>query len=168
MSYTAYVVKGVRFLTYDRDTRRKTHNSGVSVPGTGGKVYYRQLQEILELQYGLRLSVYLFLCKWFRCDGRRMVTENNVTSIDINTEAFKDDQFILASQAQQVFYIEDPSRGPNWRASSNTAGQTSFINDDDVEDNTNAEYEEDEISSDINEDDIDDDEDHSFHDSESD
>ncbi|KAL2504986.1 DUF4216 domain-containing protein [Abeliophyllum distichum] len=43
-----------------------------------------------------------------------MVTENNVTSIDISTEAFKDDQFILTSQAQQVFYIEDPSHGPNW------------------------------------------------------
>ncbi|KAL2526273.1 Formin-like protein 18 [Abeliophyllum distichum] len=44
-----------------------------------------------------------------------MVTENNVTSIDISAEAFKDDQFILASQAYQVFYIEYPSRGPNWR-----------------------------------------------------
>ncbi|KAL2498312.1 DUF4216 domain-containing protein [Abeliophyllum distichum] len=44
-----------------------------------------------------------------------MVTENNVTGIDISAETFKDDQFILASQAQQVFYIGDPSRGPNWR-----------------------------------------------------
>jgi len=43
-----------------------------------------------------------------------MVTENNITSIDINGEAYKDDQFILASQAKQVFYVADPSRGPNW------------------------------------------------------
>ncbi|KAL5570090.1 hypothetical protein UlMin_026665 [Ulmus minor] len=35
--------------------------------------------------------------------------------IDINGEAYKDDQFILASQAKQVFYVADPSRGPNWR-----------------------------------------------------
>ncbi|KAL2498266.1 DUF4216 domain-containing protein [Abeliophyllum distichum] len=49
------------------------------------------------------------------CDGRRIVTENNVTSIDISAEAFKDDQFILASQAQQVFYIEDPFCSLNWR-----------------------------------------------------
>ena len=44
-----------------------------------------------------------------------MITENNITSIDINGEAYKDDQFILASQAKQVFYVADPSRGPNWR-----------------------------------------------------
>ena len=160
-----------------------------------------------------------------------MITENNVTSIDISAEAFKDDQFILASQAQQVFYIEDPSRGPNWRvvqivhhrstwdtvganiteidllhnnyssglslvvdlgniehvslhrdddeadeidasvirrASLDSAGETSFINDDDVEDDTNAEYEDEETSSEINEDVSDDDVDQSYHDSESD
>ncbi|KAL2512454.1 Uncharacterized protein Adt_18054 [Abeliophyllum distichum] len=45
-----------------------------------------------------------------RCNGRQRITENNVTSIDISAEAFKDDQFILASQAQQVFYIKDSSR----------------------------------------------------------
>ena len=44
-----------------------------------------------------------------------MITENNITSIDINGEAYKDDQFILASQAKHVFYITDPSHGPNWR-----------------------------------------------------
>ena len=44
-----------------------------------------------------------------------MISENNITSININGEAYKDDQFILASQAKQVFYVADPSRGPNWR-----------------------------------------------------
>ena len=44
-----------------------------------------------------------------------MVTENNITTINITSESYKDDQFILASQAQPVFYVEDPSRGPNWR-----------------------------------------------------
>ncbi|KAL5560927.1 hypothetical protein UlMin_030674 [Ulmus minor] len=60
------------------------------------------------------VNVVLFRCKWFKCDSKHMVTENNITSIDINGEAYKDDQFILASQAKQVFYVADPSRGPNW------------------------------------------------------
>ncbi|KAL5574589.1 hypothetical protein UlMin_016288 [Ulmus minor] len=114
-SYPACIVNGVRFVTHARDVRLKTQNSGVSVPGTENEMFYGQLQEILEFSYLNDFSVVLFKCKWFRCDSRRMVTENNITSINITSESYKDDQFILASQAQQVFYVEDPSRGPNWR-----------------------------------------------------
>ena len=114
-SYPACIVNGVRFVTHARDVRLKTKNSGVSVPGTENEIFYGQLQEILEFSYLNDFSVVLFKCKWFRCDSRRMVTENNITSINITSESYKDDQFILASQAQQVFYVEDPSRGPNWR-----------------------------------------------------
>ncbi|KAL5576197.1 hypothetical protein UlMin_017896 [Ulmus minor] len=114
-SYPACIVNGVWFVTHARDVRLKTQNSGVSVPGTENEIFYGQLQEILEFSYLNDFSVVLFKCKWFRCDSRRMVTENNITSINITSESYKDDQFILASQAQQVFYVEDPSRGPNWR-----------------------------------------------------
>ncbi|KAL5569773.1 hypothetical protein UlMin_026348 [Ulmus minor] len=94
-SYPACIVNGVRFVTHDRDVRLRTQNSGVSVPGTGQEMFYGQLQQILEFSYLNGFSVVLF-------------------SIDINGEAYKDDQFILASQAKQVFYVADPSRGPNW------------------------------------------------------
>ncbi|KAL5570407.1 hypothetical protein UlMin_026982 [Ulmus minor] len=114
-SYPACIVNGVRFVTHARDVRLKTQNSGVFVPGTENEIFYGQLQEILEFSYLNDFSVVLFKCKWFRCDSRHMVTENNITSINITSESYKDDQFILASQAQQVFYVEDPSRGPNWR-----------------------------------------------------
>ncbi|KAL5541510.1 hypothetical protein UlMin_009220 [Ulmus minor] len=114
-SYPACIVNGVQFVTHARDVRLKTQNSSVSVPGTENEIFYGQLQEILEFSYLNDFSVVLFKCKWFRCDSRRMVTENNITSINITSESYKDDQFILASQAQQVFYVEDPSRGPNWR-----------------------------------------------------
>ncbi|KAL5555616.1 hypothetical protein UlMin_037852 [Ulmus minor] len=113
--HPACIVNGVRFVTHARDVRLKTQNSGVSIPGTENEIFYGQLQEILEFSYLNDFSVVLFKCKWFRCDSRRMVTENNITSINITSESYKDDQFILASQAQQVFYVEDPSRGPNWR-----------------------------------------------------
>ncbi|KAL5574336.1 hypothetical protein UlMin_023933 [Ulmus minor] len=114
-SYPACIVNGVRFVTHDRDVRLRTQNSGVSVPGTGQEMFYGQLQQILEFSYLNGFSVVLFRCKWFKCDSKHMVTENNITSIEINGEAYKDDQFILASQAKHVFYVADPSRGPNWR-----------------------------------------------------
>ena len=87
----------------------------MSVPRTGQEMFYGQLQQILEFSYLNGFSVVLFRCKWFKCDSKHMIIENNITSIDINGEAYKDDQFILASQAKHVFYVADPSRGPNWR-----------------------------------------------------
>ncbi|KAL5580201.1 hypothetical protein UlMin_012643 [Ulmus minor] len=99
-SYPACIVNGVRFVTHERDDRLRTQNSGMSVPGTGQEMFYGQLQEILEFSYLNGFSVVLFRCKWFKCDSKHMVTENNITSIDINGEAYKDDQFILASQAK--------------------------------------------------------------------
>ena len=113
-SYPTCIVNGVRFVTHDRDARLKTQNSGVSVLGTGQEMFYGQLQEILEFSYLNRFSVVLFRCKWFKCDSKHMIIENNITSIDINGEAYKDDQFIVASQAKHVFYVADPPRGPNW------------------------------------------------------
>ena len=108
-SYLACIMNEVRFITHDCNARLKTQNSGVSVSGTGQEMFYGQLHEILEFSYLNGFSVVLFRCKWFKCDFKRMITENNITSIDINGEAYKDDQFILASQAKQVFYVADNS-----------------------------------------------------------
>ena len=85
------------FLTHDCDARLKTQNSSVSVSGMGQEIFYGQLQEILEFSYLNGFFIVLFRCKWFKCNSRRMITENNITSIDIIGEAYKDDHFILAS-----------------------------------------------------------------------
>ena len=81
----------VRFVTHDRDARLKIQNSGVSMPETRQEIFYRQLQEILEFSYLNGLSFVLLRCKWFKCDSRCMITENNIISIDITGEAYKDD-----------------------------------------------------------------------------
>lgn len=46
---------------------------------------------------------------------KRIMKEQNLTSIYVNAEWYKDDPFILASQVQQVFYIDDLKHGPNWK-----------------------------------------------------
>lgn len=117
--YTSCIVNGVRFVTHSRDIHRTTQNSGVSVPGEGNATYYGQLEDIVELRYLHGYSVVLFRCKWFNTEGGRCVTKNNITSINVSSESFRNDQFILATQAKQVFYIEDPSqknnRNQQWR-----------------------------------------------------
>jgi hypothetical protein len=109
-TYTACIVNGVRFMVHERDKKHTTQNSGVSVEGENGEKYYGQLEEIIELRYPNEYSTVLFRCKWF--DTRSGVRfENNITSINTEKEWDKEDQLIFASQAKQVFYIQEPSRG---------------------------------------------------------
>ncbi|KAJ9546458.1 hypothetical protein OSB04_019001 [Centaurea solstitialis] len=110
-TYTACIVNGVRFVVHSRDVGRTTQNSGVSTTGLDGTKYYGLLEEILELTYISGYRVVLFRCKWFRTDNQQCcVTKNNITSISTQTEWFVEDQYILATQAKQVFYLDDPSK----------------------------------------------------------
>ncbi|GJW37322.1 hypothetical protein Tco_0060242 [Tanacetum coccineum] len=121
ISVNSCVVNGVRFVVHSRDERRTTQNSGICSPGgNDGEMYYGQLQEILEFSY-LSFKVVLFRVKWFdtRNEGRkvqRLVLRNNMTQILTKDEAFKDDQYILATQVKQCFYLEDMARRPpHWK-----------------------------------------------------
>lgn len=116
-SYQACIVNGVRFVSYNRDQNRITQNSGVCVAGTEGFNYYGQLEEILQLSFTGSYSVVLFRCKWFNTDPKKKktITVNNITSINVSGEWYKDEPFILASQAKQVFYIDDLVRGRDWK-----------------------------------------------------
>ncbi|GKF13767.1 RNA-directed DNA polymerase, eukaryota [Tanacetum coccineum] len=78
------------------------------------------LEEILEFSY-MPFKVVLFRVKWFDTsnEGRKIkhfVIRNNITQIWAHEESFKDDQYILATQVKQVFYIEDMARRPpDWK-----------------------------------------------------
>ncbi|XP_057771556.1 uncharacterized protein LOC130992829 [Salvia miltiorrhiza] len=118
-SWFSCIVNGVRFRCKIRDDKFKTQCSGVSTWGDGGVddiIYYGVLIEILELDYINQRKVFLFRCKWYNSDpmGKRIVVDHNLTSIDVTSEWYKDEPFILATQAQQVFYLQDLSRGKNW------------------------------------------------------
>ena len=109
-TYTACIVNGVRFMVLERDAKRATQNSGVEVEGENGEKFYGQLEEIIEIRYINGYSTVLFRCKWF--DTQKGVTyDNNITSINTEHEWDKEDQLIFASQAKQVFFIQEPSRG---------------------------------------------------------
>ncbi|GJX59920.1 hypothetical protein Tco_0291310 [Tanacetum coccineum] len=121
ISVNSCVVNGVRFVVHSRDERRTTQNNGICSPGDkDGEMYYGQLEEILEFSY-MSFKVVLFRVKWFDTsnEGRkvkRFVIRNNMTQIWANGESFKDDQYILATQVKQVFYLEDMARRPpNWK-----------------------------------------------------
>lgn len=58
----------------------------------------------------------MFRCKWYNTDpkGKRLVVDNGLTSVNITSEWYTEEPFILATQAQQVFYLNDWARGKNW------------------------------------------------------
>nr|GEZ02775.1 reverse transcriptase domain-containing protein [Tanacetum cinerariifolium] len=106
ISVNSCVVNGVRFVVYSHDEHRTTQNSSICSPGGKDE----------EMYY-----VVLFRVKWFDTSngGRKvkyLVLRNNMTQILTKGEAFKDDQYILAAQVKQCFYLEDMARRqPHWK-----------------------------------------------------
>ena len=142
-SHTGCVVNGVKFVVHSRDACRKTQNSGVYVPSSEGEPFYGVLQDVISLQYINGCSVVLFQCKWFDTDQRkkRLKTFQNTTSIYTNAEWYKDDPFILCTQAQQVFYTEDLVNGPAWKVAHKHSARQLWDLPDEADDTAEAHQE---------------------------
>ncbi|KAL3637841.1 hypothetical protein CASFOL_018289 [Castilleja foliolosa] len=119
--FSGCIVNGVRFFTKDRDSRRKTQNSGVVVDANHGDntiAFYGVLDDIIQLDYVRDRRVILFKCDWFDL-GRKKLTrikkEGNIVSVRVDGKWYEEDSYILADQARQVFYINDPKLGHDWR-----------------------------------------------------
>lgn len=118
--YSGCIANGVRFHSKDRDSHRITQNSGVMVSGddeSGQINFYGELHEIIKLQYIKMKTVNLFKCQWYDTSSRkhRISVTDGFTSINTRYRWYKDEPFILASQAIQVFYLDDYQLGQDWR-----------------------------------------------------
>ena len=76
-------------------------------PIYGTMNYFSFIEDIWELDYeGLRIA--LFKCKW--ADNNYVKNDNDgITVVDFKRLGYKNDPFIMASQAIQVFYTTDPA-----------------------------------------------------------
>ena len=70
--------------------------------------YFGVIQEIWELDYG-EFRVPTFKSNWV--NGNVGVHQDKMvfTLVDLQKVGYKDEPFIMAAQARQVFYVEDPS-----------------------------------------------------------
>ncbi|XP_071688802.1 uncharacterized protein [Rutidosis leptorrhynchoides] len=121
--YKGYIINGFRFHIKDVEKNRTTQNSRVILqaltssfssardnnPIVGDVTYYGVLKDIIELQYGDEKKVVLFHCDWISSGYRIKVDENGFTTLDFRGLKQTKEPYILASQAQQVFYVADPS-----------------------------------------------------------
>ncbi|KAL6561780.1 hypothetical protein OROMI_017381 [Orobanche minor] len=119
--YTGGIVNGVRFLTIERDVRRKTQNSGIVVEGNHGDdniEFFGILTDIIHLDYVKGRHITVFKCEWFDLGTKKRTgiqKEGNITSIRVTVKWYENEPFIMADQARQVFYINDPKLGGEWR-----------------------------------------------------
>ncbi|KAA0033998.1 transposase [Cucumis melo var. makuwa] len=122
ITYSGYAINGCRYHTKSFEKDRSVQNSGVSLvaktmqvssskdknPVIGDMSFYGVIQEIWELNYNTFNAP---VCKydWVQNSGGVRIDELGYTLVDLNRVGHKLDSFILASQAKQVFYVEDPS-----------------------------------------------------------
>ncbi|XP_020080212.1 uncharacterized protein LOC109703891 [Ananas comosus] len=113
--YTGYLINGFRFHTKEHEKYLKTQNSGVFVRGDDGlsnKEYYGLVLDIIELQYQGSKKIALFKCHWwdvYNCGRGYKEDENGFFLVNVDRELATNttDPYILASQAQQVYYGKD-------------------------------------------------------------
>ena len=113
-----YFVNGYKFHIESHGSMRSTSNSGVCIKGTNYSEtesdYYGRLIEILQLEYP-RLPIkrtILFKCNWFDPTVNvGMKVHKQIFFFDVNQKhkLSKDEPFILAMQAVQVYYEPYPS-----------------------------------------------------------
>ncbi|XP_060960384.1 uncharacterized protein LOC133031097 [Cannabis sativa] len=120
--HEAYIVRGKRFHTKSRDDAREVQNSGIRIvaetmhfasakdrnPVLGTMTYYGVIEEIWELNY-FAFRIPLFKCSWVDNNVGVKTDELGFTLVDLSKRGSKNDPFIMASQAAQVFYISDPA-----------------------------------------------------------
>ena len=119
-TWKGYDINDYSFYTKSQDDRSSVQNNGVTVDGQSEHfssaadknpieacmAYYRVIQDIWELDYG-EFRVPLFKCQWV--NGNTCVRQDKMgfTLVDLQKVGYKDDPFIMAVQARQVFYVED-------------------------------------------------------------
>ncbi|XP_058202291.1 uncharacterized protein LOC131316843 [Rhododendron vialii] len=125
--YKGIVVNGVRFQTKERDGCRRTQNSGIFVKGEETE-FYGILVDIIELQYCHGNRVFLFKCDWWDTSNKktRIKKDGHLTSVNISCKWYKDDPFVLTTQAEQVFYINDIKNGGTWQVVQKTCPRNLF------------------------------------------
>ncbi|KAI3951354.1 hypothetical protein MKW92_031052 [Papaver armeniacum] len=111
--HKGYIVNGFRFHTTDHEKNRSTQNSGVCVnvqtSSTDSIDYYGRLDEVVVLQYRDGHQVVLFKCHWWDITESRKKQRDafGFTSLNFTRTIAKNQPFILARQAHQVFYLQD-------------------------------------------------------------
>lgn len=115
-SYQGYDINGYTFYTKDQDQKSTMQNSGVTMIATTTEfdrqdhdTFYGVIQEIWELKY-FDFIVPVFRCKWVNNRTGVQVDKYGFTLVDLTTNGYASEPFVLAKHVAQVFFVKDPSK----------------------------------------------------------
>jgi hypothetical protein len=111
-SWQGYDISRYRFYTMFKDRKSAAQNSGVRVEAFDAsgekKSYYRIIQDIWELDYGLNIQIPVLRWQWVRDTIGVFVDDYDLTVVNRSKLGHKDDPWVLAERVAQVFYVNDP------------------------------------------------------------
>ncbi|KAL2903692.1 Odorant receptor 46a isoform A [Bienertia sinuspersici] len=143
--FSGYAINGYTFYTRDQDDKSTMQNSGVCVeaeamhlssakdnqPVYSKMLYYGVIEEICEVHY-MGFSIPMFCCKWVDNNNNVVCDGLGHTTMNMNKIGQKEDPYILASQAKQVFYVTDPCDKRKSVAVTSKPRHVIDINDDNI------------------------------------
>ncbi|KAL6313504.1 hypothetical protein AAG906_005454 [Vitis piasezkii] len=103
LTYPGYIIHGCRYHIKNRDEARVNQNSGVSIVASTMQIASSKDKNLCLVT----------CCDWVDSKNGVKVDELGFTLVDLSKIGHKSDPFILATQAQQVFYVEDQV-DPRW------------------------------------------------------
>ncbi|KAK9912059.1 hypothetical protein M0R45_035934 [Rubus argutus] len=129
VQYPGCIANDIRWSVKQMERYRTTQDSGVTTLG--------------------RTWINLAPFMWYNSHPEKLKFNYHLTSLNVNTRWYDDDPYVLASQTQKVFYLDDPKLGHPWRV----VQQIQYRHVFDVPENEEDEMEDD-IDSDSNGNDI--------------
>jgi hypothetical protein len=96
-------------ITLKKDKKSVAQNSGICIETIdlqGLKtMYYGYIQDIRELDYGLKIRIPVSRCQWIKHPIGVNVDNYGLTLFDLKILSHKDDPRMLADRVAQVFYV---------------------------------------------------------------
>ena len=120
-TWKGYDINNYSFYTKSQDDKSSVQNSGVCVdadsehfsstsdnnPIRASMSYFGVIQEIWEVDY-TSFRVPVFKCQWVNGTTGVFQDPLGFTLVDLSKVAYMEEPFIMAAQARQVFYVQDP------------------------------------------------------------
>jgi hypothetical protein len=114
-SWRAYDINRYTCYTKEKDKKSVAQTSGIHIrvidPQGLKTMYYGYIQDIWELNYGLRIRIPVFMSQWVKQPNGVNVDNYGLTLVDLKNVGHQNILCVLVDRVAQVLYVLDPETG---------------------------------------------------------